>query len=217
MVLLIAFFVVTFFLKENISISNIQLHEEVIFHFVENNFYLTVLLFLIASAFLVNSPVPFATALELIGGYLFGFANGVVFNVIGMVLGSIVGYCLGKYLFKNYITHKFSTTIHKIQRGIKKYGVYYFMTLRFAIAVPYFLINYVAGTSGIKFFKYLISTVIGVIPSAVIYAYGGSTIREIGALDDLFKPRIILILLLLVAFSLAPIWFKPFKRWLSKV
>ena len=189
-----------------------QIHEDAIFNFVENNYLLTVVIFFLVSALFVNSPIPFATALELMGGYLFGFTHGAVINIIAMFLGSVFGYIIASFLFRAYIEKKLSKYIQKIQREIHRHGISYLISLRFALAVPYFFINYVAGVTRMPFFKFLISTIIGVVPSAVIYAYGGSIIREIGTLEDLFRPRIIIILIILIIFSLMPTWLRLAKK-----
>ena len=210
--LLILFIIFTFLFKDILSISNFQLHEEAIFVFVENNYILTVALFFLISSLFVNSPIPFATALELIGGYLFGLVNGVVFNCIAMILGSIVRYFIASYFFRDFIERRFSKSTERLKRNIEKYGISYLVSLRFALAVPYFFINYAAGSARMPFYKFLISTTIGVIPSAFIYAYGGSAIRSIGTMEDLFKPEVILVIVILVLFSLTPVWVGHLKK-----
>ncbi|MBN2087121.1 TVP38/TMEM64 family protein [Candidatus Peregrinibacteria bacterium] len=194
------------------TIDNFQLHETAIFNFVENNYIFTVIIFFLISSLFVNSPIPFATALELIGGYLFGFAHGVVFNIVAMILGSVTGYFIASYIFHDFIQIKLIKNLKSLRSRISKHGISYLISLRFSLAVPYFFINYAAGSAKMPFYKFLISTIIGVVPSAVIYAYGGSTIREIGTMDDLFRPRIILIIILLVIFSLMPVWFRLIKE-----
>lgn len=210
--ILFLFIIFTFFFKDILSINNIQLHEMVIFNFVENNFILTVILFFLISSLFVNSPIPFATAIELIGGYLFGFVNGVIFNIIAMTLGSVVGYFIASVLFRDFIEKTFKKNIKKLQKRIRKHGVSYLISLRFVLAIPYFFINYAAGSARMSFYKFFIATIIGVVPSAIIYAYGGSTIREIGTMDDLFHPKVLVIIALLVIFSLIPVWIRLYKK-----
>ncbi|MBU1934825.1 VTT domain-containing protein [Patescibacteria group bacterium] len=177
-----------------------------------NYYLLTVLMFFVVSALFVNSPVPLAAALELIGGYLFGFFYGTIFNVIAMIMGSIAGYVIANSLLRDFIETHFSKSIQTIKNKISKDGLFYLMALRFAMAVPYFLINYSGGIARMKFWKFLVSSAIGVIPASIIYAYGGSVIREIGTLDELFQPKVILIIIVLVFFALMPSCIRLFRK-----
>jgi len=196
---LLIFFVTTFLLRDAISVASIQFYDEIFFQFVDAHYAAAVLMFLFAAVILVNSPIPFAAVLELIGGYLFGFWLGGLINMVAMIIGSVAGYLIASYLFFDLIHRRFKKPILKIEDDVHKYGASYLIALRFIMTFPYFLINYSAGVMRMSFLKFLSATIIGVIPSALIYAYVGNTLREVGMIEDIFKPQVILMLAILVS------------------
>ena len=81
---------------------------------------------------------------------------------------------------------------------------------------PFWLVNVVAGASGMRLSAYLAATFFGMLPATFVYASLGSGLGSLVAADQppgmhlLLQPRILLPILGLAALALLPV---VYRRW----
>ena len=203
--LLVLFFIISVFSMDFITIDNIKSNKFQIGNFISNNYLISVFLFFISCIFFINSPIPFAAIIKLLGGFFFGFYLGAFYNIIATILSCLIGFWISRYAFKDIFERLYYERLKRIENEIEINGFYYFLSLRLVMVVPYFLINILAGISRISFRKYLFSTTLGVIPASLIYANGGNKLEQINSIHELFRIDIILSLSLVAIIALFPI------------
>ena len=203
--LLVLFFIISAFSIDFITIDNIKSNKFQIVNFISNNYLISVLLFFISCIFFINSPIPFAAIIKLLGGFFFGFYLGAFYNIIATILSCLIGFWISRYAFKDVFEKRYYEKLKIIENEIEINGFYYFLSLRLVMVVPYFLINILAGISRVSFKKYLFSTALGVIPASLIYANGGNKLEQINSIHELFRIDIILSLSLVAIIALFPI------------
>ena len=203
--LLVLFFIISAFSIDFITIDNIKSNKFQIVNFISNNYFVSVLLFFISCIFFINSPIPFAAIIKLLGGFFFGFYLGAFYNIIATILSCLIGFWISRYAFKDVFEKRYYEKLKIIENEIEINGFYYFLSLRLVMVVPYFLINILAGISRVSFKKYLFSTALGVIPASLIYANGGNKLEQINSIHELFRIDIILSLSLVAIIALFPI------------
>lgn len=147
--------------------------------FIEYHVWMTGILFLSATALLINVPIPLAALLKLISGFLFGPVIGAVINVAASLLASLLGFVAVRYWFRRRFEARFAARTVRINAELDRYGFYYFILLRLVLVVPYYLIHAVAGLSHMRLATFMLSSVIGVIPAAVLYAYAGAQMQAL--------------------------------------
>ena len=174
-------------------------------HFIENNYIFSVLIFFISCTVFINSPIPFAAVIKLLGGFFFGLYLGAFYNITATTIACLIGFGISRYAFKDTFEKLYYKRLIGIENEIEKNGFYYFLSLRLVLVVPYFLINILGGISRIPFKKYLFSTTVGVIPASFIYANGGSKLERINSVSELFGLDILFALALMIGLSLFPI------------
>ncbi|MGR8932599.1 MAG: TVP38/TMEM64 family protein [Gammaproteobacteria bacterium] len=206
--LIAAFFLVSIYFSDLLTIENIKANKIIINEFIETNYIFSVLLFFLSCAVFVNSPVPLAAFIKVLGGYFFGFYLGLVFNIFATVTACIIGFLISRYTFKDIFEKAYYNRLKHIENEIEHNGIYYFLTLRLVMIIPYFIINITAGLSRISFKNYVYSTTIGVIPASIIYANGGSKLEKIDSISELFQYDIIISLALIGLLSLIPVLIK---------
>lgn len=182
-----------------LTIENVKNNKLQIAYFISSHYLISVLLFFISCIVFVNSPIPLAAIIKLLGGFFFGFYLGAFYNIVATIFACLIGFGVSRYAFKDIFERKYYEKLRKIENEIEKNGFYYFLTLRLVMVVPYFLINILAGISRISFKKYLMSTSLGVLPASLIYANGGNKLEEINSIQELFRSDIVFSLIL-VAF-----------------
>lgn len=111
------------------------------------------------------------------GGYIYGLAWGLLFNVVCVVSASQLGFLLARWAGRP-IVHKLAApeTIEKWEAIAEQQG-FMFFTIAFILPVfPTDIMNFVAGLTGISSRKFLAANFLGRLPSVtlltLIGAYG---------------------------------------------
>jgi uncharacterized membrane protein YdjX (TVP38/TMEM64 family) len=154
----------------------------------------------------INSPLPMAAVMKILSGYFFGFYIGAFYNILATLVACLAGFLLSRYVFRTQFERLYYKRLEAIEHEIERNGLYYFLSLRIVLVVPYFLINIIAGLSRLSLRDYLISTFLGVVPASLIYANGGQQLEHIRSASELFGWPIIGSLALMAAFSMLPAW-----------
>lgn len=208
LVLLIFIIIIPIYFFDLLTLENIQKNKIWLKEFINNNYLFSVFLFFISCLIFINSPIPLAALVKIIGGFLFGFRMGAIYNVIATIIACLAGFIVSRYAFKQDFEKVYYDRLKRVETEIEANGFYYFLTLRLVMIMPYFIINIVAGISRISFKKYLLSTILGVIPASLIYANGGNKLEHINSVAELFKFEVVISLLLVIFISLFPMLMK---------
>lgn len=198
----------SFYLSGIVTLDNVKANEAYLRAFIEDHYGLSVLLFFVACTLFINSPIPLAAALKVMGGFFFGFYWGAFYNIGATLLACLVGFGISRYTFRDLFEKRYYARLQAIENEIEKNGFYYFLSLRLVMVVPYFLINILAGLSRISFMTYLASSIVGVAPASLIYANSGNKLEQITSLQEIFRFDIILSLAAVALISLCPIILK---------
>lgn len=111
--------------------------------------------------------------LTLAGGALFGPVLGTVFNLLGASIGAACAFYISRYMASDWLAAKKSIHIKKFMTGVEKKGWQFVALLRLIPVIPFNIVNYGLGVTGIKFSHYLITTIIFLIPAEIIFTYCG--------------------------------------------
>ena len=116
-------------------------------------------------------------------GIIFGLAAGTVYAFVGEVLGGIVSFWLARGVARPLVERRLarSPRFLALDRAVAVDGRRIVMMLRLSPAVPFNLLNYALGVSGIRFADYLLGQ-ITMIPAAFLYVYYGKLIGDVAEL-----------------------------------
>jgi uncharacterized membrane protein YdjX (TVP38/TMEM64 family) len=119
--------------------------------------------------FLPASPVIITTAA------VFGFAPGVIGAVLGVGLGASLGFWLSRSFLRKDIAERLrrNQTFRAIDLAIEAEGWKVVALLRLC-PIPFGLANYFYGLTGIRFQPYLWTTILGSLPSIILFCHLGS-------------------------------------------
>ena len=143
--------------------------------------------------------------LALAGGLLFGLWWGSVYTFIGAVLNCAKMFLLARYVGRRQVQRLVEQKLspqwqRRLQMADGKEGFLLLIILRLIPAVPYNLINYTFGLTGISFSSYLLASAIGIIPGTFAFINIGDKTLEAGSPS--FWIAIGLLVLLLVVTGL---------------
>ena len=153
--------------------------------------------------FLFLPVTPFTIA----SGYLFGFWYGLLLSFLGTAIAATVTFFLARYLFYDFVrVHLIGR--HKILgRALDGGDWKLIMVVRMIPVLPFDLVGYVAGTSQLRFRDYLLGSILGEMPGAIVLVLFGTALNEIGS--ALFYGSLVLAILV----TFAPEALRRIAQW----
>ena len=148
-----------------------------------------------------------ASPMMLAGGMVFGFIPGFLYNLTGTWLGGVFTYLLGRILGRDFVQHLAGNRLKKVERAVARRGFWSLVTLRL-LPIPYPLVNYCAALAGIPPGLFMVTTVLGLIPANLLFAYFASSLVNLaGPERDKIYFQFAITIGLLVVLTVAPqIW-----------
>ncbi|MDO4594949.1 MAG: VTT domain-containing protein [Tissierellia bacterium] len=159
LILFISIFVIIKIKPENIR--------EVIFHYPSVSSIIYVLVWTILPVFLF--PVP---SIALLGGVCFGFFMGSILTIIGAVFNMSLMFLLSRYIFHDLVRKYANTHSNLLTKWINiedKKVAFSIFILRLTPIIPYNLLNYTLPLTKVKYTKYILISLIGIIPGTFVY------------------------------------------------
>jgi membrane protein DedA with SNARE-associated domain len=134
--------------------------------------------------FLESSIIPIPSEAIIIGAGAIGIpmVSIMIFGSLGATLGASVGYALGRYAAMPVILHfgKFVLIkphhIYKAEAFARKYGTAGVLIGRLLPIVPFKVFSIAAGITRIPFIRFMVATLVGVLPRIYILTLFGSAI-----------------------------------------
>ena len=110
----------------------------------------------------------------LAGGLLFGLVRGSLYTFLGAMLNCTFMFLLsrrfGRARVEGYIRQKLPAVWQaRLRRAGGRQGFWLLVLLRLIPAVPYNLINYAFGLTGMGLSRYLLASAIGIIPGTLAF------------------------------------------------
>ena len=115
---IILFLLVSLYLHENLTLESVKNNKTWILAFVDNHYSLSVFLFFTLCAIFINSPVPFAAIIKILGGFFFGPYLGAMYNIVATVFACALGFWISRYAFKEAFEKKYYKRIKVIENKI---------------------------------------------------------------------------------------------------
>jgi dihydrolipoamide dehydrogenase len=189
-------------LHQFITLENFRARQASVDTWVSANPLLAALTFFAIYIAITAVNIPGAAAMTLIGGALFGLVQGTILVSFASTIGATLAFLLSRYLLRDYIEQRFSTTLARINKGIDADGPYYLFTLRLIPAFPFFVINMVMGLTRLRVPTYFWVSQLGMLPATVVYVNAGTQIGQLESLAGILSPQLIGSFVLLGLFPL---------------
>ncbi len=130
-----------------------------------------------------------SSAVTLLAGYRCGIVLGTVVASLGATLGATAAFLLSRLLLRGWIERRLAghPAISAIDRAIGSQGFRVVLLLRLCSLLPYDLMSYALGLTKVSLGRYLLGTWLGRLPEIVLWAYIGSTAKD---LSDVFAGKV---------------------------
>ncbi len=156
--------------------------------------------------------LPGALILTLAGGAIFGGVTATLAINVGATTGATLAFLVARYLFREAVQSRFGDKLKGLNRGLTDNGTSYLLFLRLVPVFPFFLINLGAGLTGLPLRKYIVGTMIGILPGTFVYANAGANIARIDNIADIASPGMLGAFAMLGLFALVPTMIRKVKK-----
>jgi len=120
------------------------------------------------------------SALTLAAGALYGLVGGTIVASLASTAGAALAFLIGRYLARRHIQALLLRypRFDALDKAINENGWKIVALLRLSPAVPFNLQNYLYGLTGIRFWPYLLTSWLAMLPTTFLYVYLGDLGRE---------------------------------------
>lgn len=161
------------------------------------------IIFLMAIA-IVISPIPSAP-IALASGALYGHTYGTIYVVLGALSGALLAFMISRHLGYDYISKKLHHRLPaKIVASQNTLMIIIFFS-RLAPFISFDVISYAAGLTQLTLFRFMLATLMGLIPISFVLAHLGSEVKNSE------MESIAMALLILGIFTITPLIFKNMR------
>ncbi|MQA35708.1 TVP38/TMEM64 family protein [Modestobacter roseus] len=128
------------------------------------------------------APVP-RTALSVLAGVLAGFWGGLALALPSGVLGALAGFTLARLLGREAVTRLAGPRLLRADALLTDRGVLAVLIARLTPVLPFTLISYAGGLSGMRLRDHLLGSAVGLTPGTVLHVAVGASVGAAGLGD----------------------------------
>lgn len=218
--ILIAATVGYFTLGDYLTFETLREHREALLAFRDDNRLGLAAAFVAVYAAIVAFSLPGAAVTSVTGGFLFGLALGTALNVLAASLGAMAIFLAARWGLGRMLAARMDASegrIKKIKKGLHEHELSVLFLMRLVPAVPFFVANLLPALVGVKFTNFALTTVLGIVPGAIVFTWIGVGLGEVfdrGESPDLsllWEPQILGPILALCALAALPILIKTVR------
>ena len=209
-----------FTLRDYLTFDTLRENREALLAFRDANFPGIVAVFIMLYFVIVAFSLPGAAVASVTGGFLFGLTLGTLFNVVAASLGAVAIFLAARWGLGKTLAAKMEASdgaLKKLKTGLQENEISVLFLLRLVPAVPFFVANLLPALVGVKFINFALTTVLGIIPGAIVFTWIGVGLGEVfdrGESPDLsllWEPQVIGPILALSALAALPIIIKAVR------
>ena len=120
-------------------------------------------------------------AITLAAGFLFGVGVATITTSVGSTLGASAAFMVGRTFARDWVRRKMAgrPKFEAIDTAVGEQGFKIVLLTRLSPIIPFNMQNYAYGLTGVKLWKYVLASWIGMLPGTLAYCYIGSGLRSI--------------------------------------
>jgi membrane protein DedA with SNARE-associated domain len=130
-----------------------------------------------------HGAVLFRRDPQLAGGALFGPVWGTAWNLAGATLGATAAFLLARSIAGEWAARRIGGRLRRLIDGVTEEGWRFVALMRLVPLIPFNLLNYAFGLTGISLPVYVLTSALCMLPGAVAYTWLGYAGRSVAAGD----------------------------------
>ncbi len=148
-------------------------------HWLATSGPLAAALFVAVYAAMTLTPMP-KNVLSALAGAIFGFAAGLALVYVGAMIGALMSFWLGRTLGRDAVVALAGARVARLDDLLTRRGTLSIIIARLIPVLPFTVVNYGSGLSGVRLRDYVVGTVLGIAPGTVIFVAVGAFALTLG-------------------------------------
>ncbi|MFN8769987.1 MAG: TVP38/TMEM64 family protein [Neisseriaceae bacterium] len=205
-----------------LSVAGINDYSHQIVQFSTSHPYHFIIGYFLLYFVLITCCIPGTVILDIIAGFLFGIFWGTTLIVISYTISICGNYFVVHYLFHDFFIKRLKK-IKISHLGKDQKQIFINLTaLRLIPIIPFWTLNILASIFRMRFGLFILSTIVGIFPIAIIYTIIGDSARdallshEVLNISVLMAPKVWILLGLLALIIMLPGIVKSINRNFDK-
>lgn len=118
----------------------------------------------------------------MIAGLLFGLWPGLLYALLGITAGAFGAFLAGRALGRSWVEKRMGDNLklQALDEAVDAQSFYIIFLTRFAIVLPFNLLNYAFGLTRVRVTTYVAATALGMLPAVLLYVYLGTLADDFG-------------------------------------
>ena len=169
-------------LRDHLTFDTLQANRDALLAFRDANFVSMAAIFIAVYVVIVAFSLPGAAVASVTGGFLFGLALGTTFNVAAASVGACAIFLAARWGLGAVLAARIEASEGKLKRlksALHDNEISVLFLIRLVPAVPFFVANLVPALVGVRFINFAMTTVLGIIPGAIVYTWIGVGVGEV--------------------------------------
>lgn len=122
-----------------------------------------------------------STPLNMTGGAFFGSWWGTLWTSVAAITAAVAAFAFTRSIGRELVAKKLAGRWEAFDAEIRQGGLFYMFAIRLLPLIPYGLVNFAAGLTGIRFRDYLTGTVLGTLPGVLPFVMMGAGLKELSS------------------------------------
>jgi uncharacterized membrane protein YdjX (TVP38/TMEM64 family) len=129
--------------------------------------------------------------LTLSAGFAFGVVKGTLVVSVGSTAGAAAAFLVARTVARDWVSRRIAgrPKLAAIGRAVAREDFKLVLLTRLSPVLPFNMLNYALGLTGVRFGNYLLASWIGMLPGTVMYVYLGSAANSVASLLSEETPR----------------------------
>ncbi len=191
-------------LKDYLSLDNIQSSGAYFKSMIDDHFVLGMMIYAVLYIVVVVSCLPVVALVSLMAGFLFGMVWGVILVLLSATIGAAILFLIARSSFGVILRERAGLFYARVEKQMNQGAISYMLFMRLVPVMPFSIANIVPALLNVSFRPFIVTTVIGIAPSAIILVNTGRAMGQISGMSDLFSPQTLVALGLLALCALLP-------------
>ena len=189
-----------------LSLESIKRYQHTLADWQHHSPILCAGLYFLLYTLVASLSIPGAALLTLLGGALFGLWQGTLLVSFASTLGATLAMLTSRYLLREWVSHRFSRQMIKVNQGMVRDGTFYLFALRLMPLFPFVVVNLLAGLAAIGVQRYWWVSQLGMLPATVVYLNAGRQLSQLTSVHDILSPAMLTAFALLGLLPLVSRW-----------
>lgn len=122
------------------------------------------------------------SVIAMSAGYVYGLTLGSCLAVVGVALGGFAAFLAGRLLVREWVFSQLEShpRLQALDRAVYDKSFVIVALTRLSLIIPFNILNYAYGVTGVKKIPYIAGTALGMIPATVLWTYVGTLAKNFG-------------------------------------